>query len=300
MVKLFIKLTISGILVALVLYKINLHNLANMMGKIGVLEFLGLSCLYIFAQLISSLRWSMVISSLEEKTSPIYLFKLYLMGMFANLFLPSTIGGDTIKGYIISKTIGVRKAVSSIFLERYNGLLVLLLLSLVSSLLFFKLFGIKIVSLIVGINIFSLLAIYSLKFVKYEKVRDFYTDIATFHKSRKFYTVTALSFLVQTINILMYFFVALKLNFHANIAFYFAFIPIITLISFLPISFNGIGVREFSFVYFFKFAGLSSTQAVTLSLAVFFVVVFTSLLGGVFYINNERIVEEAKRFRKRT
>ena len=300
MVKLFIKFTISGILIALVLYKINLHNLVYMMRKIGVLEFLGLSCLYIFAQLISSLRWSMVISSLKEKTSPLYLFKLYLMGMFANLFLPSTIGGDTIKGYIISKSIGVRKAVSSIFLERYNGLLVLLLLSLISSLLFFKLFGIKIVGLIVGINIFSLFAIYTLKFIKHEKVRNFYIDIATFHKSRNFYPVTALSFLVQTINILMYFFVALKLNFHANIAFYFAFIPIITLISFLPISFNGIGVREFSFVYFFKFAGLSSTQAVTLSLAVFFVVVFTSLLGGIFYINNERIIEEAKRFRKRT
>ncbi len=298
MVKLLIKFAISGILIALVLYKVNLHNLAYMMRKIGILEFLGLSFLYILAQFISSLRWSMVISSLKEKTSPFYLFKLYIMGMFANLFLPSTIGGDTIKGYIVSKSIGVRKAVSSIFLERYNGLLVLLLLSLISSLLFFKLFGIKIVSLIIGINIFSLLAIYALRFIKHEKIKNFYNDIATFHKSSKFYPVTALSFLVQTINILMYFFVALRLGFHANIAFYFAFIPIITLISFLPISFNGIGVREFSFVYFFKFAGLNSTQAVTLSLAVFFVVVFTSLLGGIFYINNEKIIEEAKKFRK--
>ncbi len=299
MVKLLVKITISAILIILILYKIDVHKLLNMMLKIGVVEFFGLSAIYILAQFISSIRWSMVISSLDENVSAIYLFKLYLMGMFANLFLPSTIGGDTIKGYILSKSIGIRKAISSIFLERYNGLLVLLFLSLISSLLFFKLFGLKIVGLIVVINLLTVILIYVLKFIKHEKVRKFYLDIATFHKSKNFYTVTVFSFLVQTINIVMYLLVGLKLGFHISPAFYFAFIPIITLIGFLPISFNGIGVREFSFVYFFKIAGLNSTQAVSLSIAVFFVVVFTSLLGGVFYINNERVIEEAKGFRKR-
>ncbi len=299
MVKLLVKISVSVILIILIIYKIDVHKLINMMLKIGIAEFLGLSVLYILAQFISSIRWSMVISSLNENASVIYLFKLYLMGMFANLFLPSTIGGDTIKGYILSKSIGIRKAISSIFLERYNGLLVLLLLSLISSLFFFKLFGLKIVGSIVAINVLTVVIIYALRFVKHEKVKNFYLDIATFHKSKKFYTVTAFSFAVQTINIVMYLLVGLKLGFHINPAFYFAFIPIITLISFLPISFNGIGVREFSFVYFFKIAGLNSTQAVSLSIAVFFVVVFTSLLGGVFYINNERIIEEAKGFRKR-
>jgi len=300
MVKFLVKVSISAILIFLILYKIDLHKLISMMLKIGVLEFLGLSVIYILAQLISSIRWSLVVSSLGEKVSSIYLFKLYLMGMFANLFLPSTIGGDTIKGYILSKSIGIRKAISSIFLERYNGLLVLLLLSLASSLIFFKLFGLRIISLIVAINVLAIISIYSLRFIKHEKIRKFYLDIATFHKSKNFYTVTAFSFLVQTINIIMYLLVGLKLGFHINPAFYFAFIPIITLISFLPISFNGIGVREFSFVYFFKFAGLNSTQAVSLSITVFFVVVFTSLLGGVFYINNGRIIKEAKGFRKGT
>ncbi len=298
MAKFLIKIIISGVLISLVLYKINIHELENMMLRIGILHFLGLSLLYLFAQLISSIRWSMVIGSLGKKENPLYLFKIYLMGMFANLFLPSTIGGDTIKGYIISKRIGVRCAISSIFLERYNGLVVLLLISFISALLFYDLFGIKVVLLIVAINAFSFISLYLLKFIKLEKIQKFYSDIVTFHKSKSFFSVTLLSFVVQLINIAMYILAGAKLGFDIQLAFYFAFIPIISLISFLPISFNGIGIREFSFVYFFKLAGLSATQSVSLSLTVFFVVVFTSIIGGVFYINNESIIREAKKFRK--
>ncbi len=298
MVKLLIKIAISAILLGLILFKVNLHELKNMILKVGLWEFLGLSLLYLSAQIISSIRWSYVIESLDKKVSPIHLFKLYLMGMFANLFLPSTIGGDTIKGYMISKSIGVRKAISSIFLERYNGLVVLLFLSFISSIIFFRLFGVKIVALIVGINTFAFFSIYLLRFIKYEKIKNFYIDILTFHKSKKFISVTLLSFVVQVINIVLYIFVGVKLGFHVQIAYYFAFIPIITLISFLPISFNGLGVREFSFVYFFKMAHLNATEAVSLSLTVFFVVVFTSLFGGIFYISNERVIREAKSFRK--
>jgi len=300
MVKLIIKIVISGTLLLLVLYRVNLHALKQMMVKVGIWEFLTLSLLYLVAQAISSLRWSWVIESLGKRVSPLLLFKLYLMGMFANLFLPSTIGGDTIKGYIVSKSIGVRMAVSSIFLERYNGLLVLLLLSLISSLLFTKLFGLKVVSIIIAINIFALFSIYMLRFVKHKKIRNFYADIKSFHKSKRFIPVTALSFVVQIVNIVIYIIAGERLGLHIELAYYFAFIPIITLISFLPISFNGIGVREFSFVYFFKMADLTPTQSLSLSLTVFFVVVFTSLFGGVFYINNERIIREAKSFRSET
>ncbi len=300
MVKFAVKILISGVLLLLILYKVNLNHLKQMMLKIGVCEFLALSLLYLTAQAISSVRWSWVIESLGKKVSPLLLFKLYLMGMFANLFLPSTIGGDTIKGYIVSKSIGIRRAVSSIFLERYNGLLTLLLLSLVSSLLFIKLFGFKVVLIIVAVNISALLSLYLLRFVKHEKVKNFYEDIKTFHKSKMFIPVTALSFVVQIINIVIYILAGERLGIHIQPAYYFAFIPIITLISFLPISFNGIGVREFSFVYFFKMANLTPTESISLSLTVFFVVVFTSLFGGVFYINNERVIREAKSFRTGT
>src|SRR5690606_26354939 len=53
--------------------------------------------------------------------------KLYLLGMFYNLFLPGGIGGDAYKGYVVQKIYqpGTQKVVSSLLLDRLSGMLLL-------------------------------------------------------------------------------------------------------------------------------------------------------------------------------
>ncbi len=271
-------------MLAILFYTTDIKKLQSTITKIGVLKFLLLSVLYMVSQLISSIRWHFVIKSLKENLPSLWLFKIYLIGMYANLFLPSIIGGDAVKAYILSRKIPFNKAVSSIFSERYNGLLALLFISLTSSLIFSRFFSKKIIAIIVLINIFAYISVYAVRFfAKYEKIAVFYNNITLFHKSRYFFVVSVLSFFVQAFVILIYAVSGSMLGFSINWAYYFAFIPIINLISFLPVSFNGIGVREFSFVFFFSFAGLNKTEALSLSIEVFFVTVFCSLIGGLVY-----------------
>ena len=300
--KFLAKLSVSAVLIFVLFHKINISQFEDMLFKIGLLKFFLLSLLYILSQVVSSVRWSFVIESLNEKMAVLELLRAYFLGMYANLFLPSIIGGDAIKAYVVSKKIGLRKSISSIFLERYNGLMALLLISLVSVLVFNRFFNAKIIAGVVAVNIFSVISIYSLRFKifrRYEKLRNFYDDIVMFHKSRFFVRVSILSVVVQTIVILIYMLSGLMLGLKISPIYYFAFIPIINLISFLPISFNGIGVREFSFVYFFSFANLNKLQALSLSISVFFVVVFCSLIGGVVYfVSKDRTVKEAEEFYK--
>ncbi len=300
--KFLAKLSVSAVLIFVLFHKINLSRFEDMLFKIGLLKFFLLSLLYIFSQVVSSVRWSFVIESLNEKMAVSELLRAYFLGMYANLFLPSIIGGDAIKAYVVSKKIGLRKSISSIFLERYNGLMALLLISLISVLVFNRFFNAKIIAVVVVVNIFSVISIYSLRFNifrKYEKLKNFYDDIAMFHKSRFFARVSILSVVVQTIVIFIYMLSGLMLGIKISPIYYFAFIPIINLISFLPISFNGIGVREFSFVYFFSFANLNKLQALSLSISVFFVVIFCSLIGGVIYfVSKDRTVKEAEEFYK--
>lgn len=298
--KFILKLLISTALIIALFYKIDLNQFKGMVLKIGILKFFLLSLLYIFSQIISSIRWSLVVKSLNKKIPVFELLRAYFMGMYANMFLPSIIGGDAVKAYLISKKTGLRKSVSSIFLERYNGLLALLFISLFSTLAFSKFFNIYIVAGVALINIFSVLSVYMLKlkpFQKYTKLKNFCNDIIRFHKSRFFMPVSLLSLFVQAIVIAIYILAGFMLGLKINIIYYLAFIPIINLISFLPISFNGIGVREFSFVYFFAFAGLNRVQALSLSISVFFVVIFCSIIGGiVYFVSRDRTVEEAKEF----
>ena len=63
------------------------------------------------------------------------------------------------------------------------------------------------------------------------------------------------------------------------------------LITMIPISFNGIGVREWAAVTLYGTLGISSEEAVALTLSVYLLTVFNSLLGGMVFLlmNEERV-----------
>ena len=65
--------------------------------------------------------------------------------------------------------------------------------------------------------------------------------------------------------------------------FYFVSLPLVILITLIPISFNGIGVREGAFIYFFGLKGVGAEPALGLGLLFFSVQVALSLIGGMAY-----------------
>lgn len=52
----------------------------------------------------------------------------------------------------------------------------------------------------------------------------------------------------------------------------------------IPVSINGLGIREAAYVLLFGPVGLSTGQAVTLSMLFFLVVTVISLLGGIIFL----------------
>ncbi|HIC88234.1 MAG TPA: hypothetical protein EYP04_02370, partial [Anaerolineae bacterium] len=61
------------------------------------------------------------------------------------------------------------------------------------------------------------------------------------------------------------------------------FTPIIMAISMLPISINGLGVREGAYSYFFGLVAVTATEAVAASLLFFILVTLASLIGGLIF-----------------
>ena len=66
-------------------------------------------------------------------------------------------------------------------------------------------------------------------------------------------------------------------------AFYFMALPIVNIMTMIPITFNGIGLREGAMVYFLGFKGIAPEPALALGLLFFSIQVTTSLVGGVAY-----------------
>jgi uncharacterized protein (TIRG00374 family) len=82
---------------------------------------------YIVAQAISTLRWRLLAEPLGFRRPFIQFVGFYFIGMFFNLVLPTSVGGDFVRAWYLDNRSGKRLAAFlSVFVDRFTGLLVLL------------------------------------------------------------------------------------------------------------------------------------------------------------------------------
>ena len=60
--------------------------------------------------------------------------------------------------------------------------------------------------------------------------------------------------------------------------------PLVNIIAIMPFSINGLGIREFAYVYLFSLVGIPIHTALFMSLTVFFIRIVSSLFGGIVYV----------------
>jgi len=92
-----------------------------------------------------------------------------------------------------------------------------------------------------------------------------------------------LSLIVQFLRILTVYLAALALGIEVPFAPYLVLVPVTALITLVPISLAGLGVREGAFVYFFSRAGMSEAGAFSLSLMVFGLSLVLWVVGAALY-----------------
>lgn len=285
--------------------------------KNGKPMYLFLAFLAIQLTVLSSVwKWKLTIHTFEEidhssiKFS--YLSRLYYIGLFFNNFLPSSIGGDVMRIFYLGQKIGNVKASTSVAFERLTSGLAMLVIILVGALFFDKIRPfLTSIYLFIGILlVFLLLFIWFFKkyngesqannkwLLKSNRVLlDFRTSLRPFKQApiSWWISISLLSVAFQLgmawINQLLF------KSFGLDVPFYqlLVFITFISIITMLPISVNGLGVREASYVLFFKEIGMLSSISVSVSLLFFLLVAISSLCGGLFWLTERRNEDEVIR-----
>jgi hypothetical protein len=77
---------------------------------------------------------------------------------------------------------------------------------------------------------------------------------------------------------------ARALGLHIHTAYFFLFVPLLAVIVSLPISLNGIGVREGAGILLFGLVGLDRGSAFALQFGTYLVAVGVSLIGGLVFL----------------
>ncbi|MGD8997507.1 MAG: lysylphosphatidylglycerol synthase transmembrane domain-containing protein [Anaerolineae bacterium] len=261
--------------------------------------------------LLRAYRWHVLVTALGHRVSYGRLLYLYFLGFFFNNFIPSGFGGDVVKVLSLRRDQGRgAEALSSVVMDRLTGLigsasiaLVVLIwngiqswfgagtteLNLPSILLVITaLVSIGIPAGFVLIRWVDPLELLSRHLPSAHRVTD-NPGLRKFVRTIRYYPPRAL---VAALSVSLPFTVGLVVIQYAiaraltvDVPFYlfFLFVPLIAIINTLPVSFNGLGMREGVYQFLFVPAGVSSASAIAMSLAFYFLRVAAGLIGGLLY-----------------
>ncbi|MDI6759033.1 MAG: lysylphosphatidylglycerol synthase transmembrane domain-containing protein [Candidatus Omnitrophota bacterium] len=258
---------------------------------------------YVFALL----RWEMLLRALNFSLSLKRVVISFSSGIFFNLFLPSTIGGDLMRSLdLAAHTKRPKEVVATVLLDRLSGYTGMVLLALISLGIGYKFVWEKSIILPVAIITTLLIIILFFLFNKHayigvsrlihspmagglnrlkNQIRNFHKELHYFKRHKGVILNNVLfSVLIQAITPLAFFLIALSMGIRLNAIYFFVFLPIITAISLLPVSIGGLGLRDAATIYFFAKAGLGKDTAFAMSLINFFFILAVGALGGLVYV----------------
>lgn len=299
-----VQLTVSIVLLLILFRRIGLESFFDLLASIHPGYFtLGVLC-YFLSMVVISFRWQFIVQTANEPAGIFQLIGINFVGSFFSMFLPTAAGGDVARMYESSRRgmVGT-KAVSTVLLDRVIGLLSLVLICIAALLAGYRFSGNSwLVYLVIGLAAvmgISWRLFFDLRVARRVKgvfrlplLARFESGAAGLYQSlydlqqqpRLLLSSLAISIAAQAIEIFSAIFLARSLGINSEGFYFFVFIPLIWLVTMLPVSLNGLGLREGAFAFFFGQIGVVSAEAISLSLLVYLCRVLAGLFGGFLFL----------------
>ncbi len=295
-----LRILISLIVLVIVIASVGVNRLWAVLSSVNVGWFLVALAIHFSGLVIRTFRWAILVKSLDIHVSFGRLFYLYMAGTFFNTFLPTGIGGDVVKIIDLAPASGGARAFSTVLADRLTGILGTSFIALCVALIDPADVPTSIVALVVVITGGILLATLLLtqqqlidrvmrhvpgwsKLLSKAKVRKIY-DALTSYSIGAIVRSTLVSLPFTITLIASQYALALSLGVVVPVQYFALFIPLTALVQMLPISFNGLGVREGTFQALFSTVDVAGEQAVAISLLYYVLRVITGLIGGLMYL----------------
>ncbi|MGB3008090.1 MAG: lysylphosphatidylglycerol synthase transmembrane domain-containing protein [Chitinophagaceae bacterium] len=234
---------------------------------------------FFVSKIISAFRLSIYFDNIHISISLFNNIRLYWLGMFYNLFLPGSIGGDAYKVILLTKEFNVsyKKTTAAVLLDRISGLLGLgLVLSVFS---FFVLNNvlykfINTTSAVIAVIVFYLI------------IKKYFKDFIS-----SFWLTLFLGVLVQLFQVVSIYFILAALHIPVHETGYIFIFLISSIVSVLPLTIGGIGIREVVFLEGSAYFGLLQETSIVVSLLFYLITLLTSATG-LFYVFNDPLKQK--------
>jgi uncharacterized protein (TIRG00374 family) len=299
-----VKILLSLALFAYVVAKVSPGDIWAVVRRANPAWLWAAAGLFVLSNMIGSWLWMRL---LRAQGVPIPYRKAaayYFVGLFFNNFLPSNIGGDIARITDASKyATRVSSVFSATLMDRLLGVLSIAMLAVIASFAsldrfhLYAIYGAIVLAFLVALGLF--LSIFNrnvlmafewpfralgLRTIE-RGIGRLMDDLHGFRSQgpalRAAFLATTL---VQISRIYVHYLVGLSLGVKLAAGYYFLFVPVLAALVSLPISLNGLGIREGASVVLFQMAGLTREQAFTIPFLTYLLSVLISLLGGLIFV----------------
>lgn len=292
--KRLIKVFITLALLVVVAFSVSFDKFLTTLSSISLSTALIVIVGYTIGQLMSSYKWWTIARSGGIDVTYTVALRAYFVGMFVNCFGSGlgTVGGDVARGVLLAHGLPKKtEGVAAVVADRIQGLTILSIIALVTSTLFHSdrvpewmilgLLGLVVAFIagwIIGPWILTILPGHNKVVVKLRQVAAIFPrDIKTIA------IISAISVVFHCTQILLHAVMATAVHADIPLETLFVVIPLVNIASSLPISWNGLGVRENSYMFFLTTAPalVSKEQAAAFGALWLLAVTATSAIGGI-------------------
>lgn len=307
--KILIKTGVTALIFFLIFQSIDPDKFFHTISKSnGLFLLFGLFFQY-FSTALASYRWHLIMRTLRYGLPFRFFYSSYFKATFFNQALPSTIGGDAVRVLdLIGEKKNKKRAFFDVLLDRMIGMLGLLVLSLGANLLYPNLLPQKVFYLLILLSgagiagVIVLLNLSRIAFLKRYRFLKLFYDISLrfriiLRNRRRLTTQVLLSVAVHLLAVLAFYMIAISISLKVDLTLFLVIIPAVLLISIIPISLAGWGIRESAMIGLFIFVGADKEKVLSISILYGIILVLIGIYGAIYYLreNKRNLAEEAEK-----
>ena len=252
----------------------------------------------VLSRFVVAYRWYILVKTKSSDISFSILLHTVFVSGFLGFFIPGAVGVELVRVYALARLTDAALALSSVLIERLTALIALaaiVLLGLLvapvglpdavgtSAVIIAALLCVAILSLFANRIRALYLAMLSGRMLAQARthLEAFLNQIDAFRRAPWLMVqLAALSIGLQLLRVLEGILLAVALGIDVELAYLFVIIPAGVLVTMLPISLGGLGVREALYVALFGAIGIDAASAFTLSFVNFVLGVIVLLMPG--------------------
>lgn len=297
-----LKAVVSVSLLGYLFSKVDIREVQDSLGRASYAYLFFAAVVLLLQAVAGAVRWSMVIKIISSPVRLRVALQVLFIGLFFNQTLPSSIGGDAMRVWRIRHHgFPLRTAINSVLLDRLIALAALALFMLITYPVLHRLVGNPILRLAVVVVALALIMGFAVlyyfrkiprRFRGWRITEEIRHISAEAHKvtrnPRRAIAIVTLSIAIHAMTGLAIYEVARGLGLSIGLLECVVLTPPISLITVLPISMAGWGVREAGMVTALAFAGVAAHDALIVSILLGLLLVLISIPGGIYWLYTSR------------